>query len=300
MEPVERVAEINGASVHYWVYCPESTDVQEEREAPVAVMVHGLRGTHQGMELIARYLARERPRGPAVLLDLPGFGDSSPMVGRGNQRCGHDVAGYAGVVTSLLERLGARGRPVVLLGHSFGSVIAAHVASRAPELVWRLVLVNPIATPALRGPRVITSYLTSPYFALGKVLPERTGRALLSNRWIVLGVSRAMTRTKDRQLRRFIDDSHLRYFSRFHSPALLSEAFRASVTRTVADYADSLVMPTLLIAGEADKIAPLAGQRALAGRLPHSRLAVIPDVGHLVHYETPWAAAAEIQRFLAP
>jgi pimeloyl-ACP methyl ester carboxylesterase len=253
------------------------------------LMVHGLRGTHHGLELVAAGLPDQR----VVIPDLPGFGDSGPMTGRR-----HDVVGYAHVVTELIERIGGRTRPIVLLGHSFGSIVAAHVASAAPELVRRLVLINPIATPALRGPRVVLSGLTSAYYTLGKRLPLRAGHSLLSNRWVVLAASRAMTRTKDKRLRGFIDDNHLRYFNRFHSPALLSETFEASVTHTVADYADALRMPTLLIAGESDEIAPLAGQRELAARLADAELVVIPNVGHLVHYETPGPATEAIRRFL--
>lgn len=301
MEPVERTVEISGARVHYWTYRADA--IPEQRGAPTVVMLHGLRGTHQGMELIAEQLLERHRVSSVVAPDLPGFGESGPMRAGGPEQGGarqhrHDVAGYGQVVAHLISRLPGAGA-VVLLGHSFGSVIAAHVAARCPELVRRLVLINPIATPALRGPHVLLSSLVSPYYALGNVLPERTGRALLSNKWIVLGVSRAMTRTKDPQLRRFIHESHLRYFSRFHSPALLREAHEASVTCTVADYAGSLLVPTLLVAGEDDSIAPLQGQRALARRIVDGRLVVIPDVGHLVHYEAPGVAAREIDQFLA-
>ncbi|MEV0699132.1 alpha/beta hydrolase [Saccharopolyspora sp. NPDC050389] len=310
LHPAERVEHISGAELHYWVYrehlaengsaepvLPASLAASPEPgvaigpvdAAETVVMVHGLRGTHHGLELVAAGLPDQR----VVIPDLPGFGDSGPMTGRR-----HDVAGYAHIITELIERLGGRTRPVVLLGHSFGSIVAARVAAASPELVRRLVLINPIATPALRGPRVVLSGLTSAYYTLGKRLPLRAGHSLLSNRWVVLAASRAMTRTKDKQLRGFIDENHLRYFSRFHSPALLSETFEASVTHTVADHVDALRMPTLLIAGESDEIAPLAGQRALAARLADAELVVIPNVGHLVHYETPEPAAEAIRRFL--
>lgn len=275
---------ILGSQLHYWTYRDELAGT-----APTVFMVHGLRGTHHGLEL----LAAELPEHRVVIPDLPGFGDSSPMTG-----AGHDVAGYAAAMTELVEHT-VRGEPVVLLGHSFGSIVAARLAAESPGLVHRLVLVNPIATPALQGPRALLSALTNAYYQVGSKLPPRAATALLSNRWIVLAASRAMTCTDDAQLRRFIDRSHLQHFSRFHSPQVLSETFRASVSHTVTDHADQLGMPTLLVAGEKDDIAPLPGQRALAARLADAQLVVLPDVGHLVHYETPAEAGYEMRRFLA-
>ena len=267
--------------MHWWTYGPEP-----EPGTPLVVMVHGLRGTHHGLEPIVEQLPGHR----VVVPDLPGFGASTPMDGR------HDVDGYAEVVTEFLDHLGAG--PVVLLGHSFGSLVAARVAARTPRLVDRLVLVNPIATPALRGPRAVLSRLTSVYYAAAKRMPERFARVWLSHRWVVLAASRAMVRTRDPKVRRFVHDSHLQYFSRFHSPALLSETFDASVSGTVRDDAASIAAPTLLVAGESDEIAPASGQHALAAALADARLVVVPEVGHLIHYETPSAAAREIDAFL--
>lgn len=325
LQPVRRVAQVQGSDLHFWIYgerpadgsaaagesaaadadavagesaagagAAESTaggDLPEQRgpEAPLLVMVHGLRGTHHGLEPIVENLPGHR----AVVPDLPGFGDSGPMTERA-----HDVPGYAALIVELIELLGGRERPVVLLGHSFGSIVAAHVVSSRPDLVRRLVLVNPISTPALRGPRVLLSRLTSLYYTVGTALPPKLGRSLLANKWVVLGASRAMLRTSDPQLRRFVHDSHLRHFSRFHSPQLLSETYAASVGGTVADYAAELRVPTLVVAGASDEIAPLEGQRALVEQLPDAELVVIPEVGHLVHYETPAAAAEAIERFL--
>jgi pimeloyl-ACP methyl ester carboxylesterase len=54
----------------------------------------------------------------------------------------------------------------------------------------------------------------------------------------------------------------------------------------------------LLVAGERDEVAPLAGQFELLESFPDARLDVIPRVGHLIHYETPDAAAHAIRAFL--
>lgn len=283
LHPTERVARINGSDLHYWVYREEMAT-----SAETVLIVHGLRGTHHGLELIAAGLDGRR----VVIPDLPGFGDSGPMTVK------HDVAGYAHAMIELIGRLGDSEQPIVLVGHSFGSIVASRLAAMRPSLVRRLVLINPIAQSALRGPHAALAGLTAAYYTLGERLPSRAGRSLLTNRWVVLAASRAMTRTRDKQLRGFIDDNHLRHFSRFHSPAVVNQSFQASVTHTVTDYADQLRMPVLLVAGEHDEIAPLPGQRELAARLPDAELVVISDVGHLVHYETPDAASAEILRFL--
>jgi pimeloyl-ACP methyl ester carboxylesterase len=39
-------------------------------------------------------------------------------------------------------------------------------------------------------------------------------------------------------------------------------------------------------------------QRALAGRIADSQLHVVPDVGHLVHYEAPAIAATAISSYV--
>ncbi|SDK44973.1 Pimeloyl-ACP methyl ester carboxylesterase [Actinopolyspora mzabensis] len=295
--------DVSGSTLHYWRYVPAVPEPPEigspeadgpsggspGRSRPPMLLLHGLRGTHHGLEPLAAAL----PERELLIPDLPGFGDSGPMSTRR-----HDAAGYARAVVELLRKLDHRGERVDLLGHSFGSVVAAAVAAGSPELVRGLVLLNPISTPASQGPAALLARLTSLYYRLGELLPVRLGRALLSNRWIVLGASHAMLRTRDPRVRRFAHESHLRHFSRFHSPALLAETYRSSVSETVADHATELTTRTLLIAGETDEIAPLAGQRRMRDSLVDAELEVIEEVGHLVHYEAPRHAARSIRRFL--
>ena len=278
---------VDGAELRYWTYSPSP---RAETQTPVIVMVHGFRGTHRGLELIAGHLPEFRVVSP----DLPGFGASPPMPGRT-----HDVAGYAAVIAGLIRRLAAG--PVVLLGHSFGSIIAARIAASEPALVSSLVLVNPLATnaPADGGPSRTGLRVASAYYRFAAAAPARAGHLLLASKAFTLSMSAAMAVTRDRQLRKDIHRRHLLHFSDFSDRAVLVEAFAAIATASVGDYAADVSMRTLLIAGERDRLAPLPGQRWLQRRLPHGRLTTISDVGHLVHYEKPATAAALIREFLA-
>lgn len=252
-------------------------------------MLHGLRGTHHGLGMIVGAL----PEREVLVPDLPGFGESEPMTTEK-----HDVAGYAKAAVELLRELRSNGERFDLLGHSFGAVVAAAVVVRAPELIRRVVLVNPIATSPLRGASAALTRITSVYYRLGELLPTGVGRALLSNRWIVLVATRVMLRTRDSRVRRFVYDSHLRHFSSFHSPALVAESYRSSISTAVEDYVDRVKSPTLLIVGATDEIAPLEEQRRLVDRFVDGRLRVLDEVGHLVHYEAPERAARQIRSFL--
>ncbi|MCH6470291.1 alpha/beta fold hydrolase [Sinomonas terrae] len=284
--------EVLGSETAVFTYDP----VEGERAAtpaeagtlPTILAIHGFRGTHHGLLRIVDLLPDIR----IVMPDLPGFGASSPMSGHH-----HDIDGYAAWVDALAQALGL-GPDTVLLGHSFGSIVAARVCSEHPGRFSRLVLVNPISSPALEGPQGILSRLAVGYYRAGAGLPEGAGSALLRHPAIVRVMSEAMAKTRDPELRRFVHAQHAQYFSSFASRDVLLESFRASVSHTAAEAADELSLPVLLIAGDRDEVAPLPAVRKFHARLADSRLTVIPGVGHLIHYETPQPAADAIHAFL--
>jgi pimeloyl-ACP methyl ester carboxylesterase len=186
----------------------------------------------------------------------------------------------------------------VVLGHSFGSVISAAAVADGlrPDA---LVLINPIAAPALSGPRAGLSKIAVGYYKIGASLPERLGRPLLANRLIVRGLSEVMATTEDPMLRAWIHDQHHRYFSAFADRRVVVEAFEASVSHDVGEYADRIEVPTLLIGGDRDDIVPVRAQQRLMSRLPDAQLLVLAEVGHLIHYERAEAAAEMIMEFVA-
>lgn len=253
---------------------------------PTLVMVHGFRGDHHGL----LRLVEELPAYRVVLPDLPGFGQGQELEGR------HDIASYARFIREVALRFVPG--PRVLLGHSFGSIIVSEAVAVTPDLATALVLVNPISAPALEGPSRAASRIAEGYYVAADRLPERAGRALLSNALIVRMMSIFMAKTRDRTLRRWIHGQHASYFSAFASRRVVLEAFRASISGTVRDRASDLTLPVLLVAAAQDDIGSVASQEDLAARMPAATLAVIPEVGHLVHYEKAREAAALIDTFL--
>jgi len=279
--PVERQeAEVLGGTTAYWVYGPADAET-------TVVAVHGFRGEHHGLEPVVAHLPGVRVISP----DLPGFGETAPVPGRA-----HDLDLYADWLRGFVAEV-APG--AVILGHSFGSIVVASAVAgglRTP----RVILVNPIGAPALEGPRGVLTRLAVFYYWAGAKLPQRLGEALLRNGLIVRVMSVSMAKTKDPGIRRFVHDQHDTYFSRFADRDVLHDAFVASVSNDVRAFAPRISQPTLLVAAVRDDITPIEAERKLATLFPRAELVEIPDVGHLIHYETPAAAADAITRFLAP
>ncbi len=272
---VQHETVVDGVPASWWEYGAPG-------DGPTLLLVHGFRGDHHGLEPVIAFL----PGVHVVAPDLPGFGLSSPLPGE------HSVDGYARWVAAFATATGL-GEGAVVVGHSFGTIIAAKALAEGLPAA-RAILINPIASPALAGPNALGTRLAAFYYRLGARLPERAGTALLNHPLIVRGAGAFLAKTKDRGLRRWIHSQHDRYFSAYQGRRVVLEAFTASVTHDVSEWTDALRLPVHLIAGEHDDITPLADVRALAAALPDATLAVIPDVGHLIHYETPQRAASEV------
>lgn len=269
---------VAGARCRWWVY--------GSHNAPPLVLIHGFRGDHHGLEPIAQGLADYC----VYIPDLPGFGRSEPI-----PDAEHTVSTYASWLVEFVEKLGCG--PVHLVGHSFGSIVTSYTAMVRPHLFTRVTFINPICQPALEGDQKIMTRLAELYYGAGAHLPSALGFALLRSRLVTRLSSEFMMKTRNPELRAFINGQHDAYFGAFASRDVVLQAYRASISATAADFSPQIPLPVQMIVAEKDDLGTLELQHQMAGSLQQGRLDLIPEVGHLIHYETPLRAAALIKEF---
>ncbi len=228
---------------------------------PVVVLVHGAGMDHTVWALQARYLAHH---GRAVLApDLPGHGrsDGPPL---------ETVEGMSGWVVELLDAAGAA--RAALVGHSMGAAVALETAARHPDRVAALALVGTSAAmpvhqglldAATRGEDVAFGLVTD--WAHGR--PAHLGGSTTPGLWLVGGTERLLQSEPE---------------------GVLATDLAASDAYAGGEAAAAQVRcPTLVVAGEDDRMTPPAAGRALAGAIPGARLEIIPGAGHSLMSERP-------------
>lgn len=279
--PISRhEVDVLGSTTRYWVYGPADA-------ATTVVISHGYRGEHHGLEPVIAQLPGIRFIGA----DLPGFGESTPMTG-----APHSIDGYASWLIAFVEVLELTGTAIIL-GHSFGTITSTAAIAKGLHTP-ALILINPISVSGLNGPRPMATRATVWYYKMAGRLPERMGMALLRSSFIVQFMSMALVKTRDKALRRWIHREHHTYFSNFANREVVIEAFEASISHHVGDFASAVTVPTLLIAAELDDITPVAAHEPVVQAIGDAELVVLPDVGHLIHYEKPVEAAAAVEKFI--
>ena len=292
----------------YWQYGKGmNAGLFPEGSYPV-LLVHGFRGDHHGLEIIANYLLKLIPNVSIISPDLPGFGRSADLPESALDEDSIDA--YVAWLQDFVERANPLGLPLHVVGHSFGSILTSAFAAAHPASLARLSLINPISEPALEGRQRVTSRLASLYYRAGAALPEKIGYPLLRSQLITRASSEVMMRTKDKAMRRFINGQHAAYFGSFGSRRGVLSAYEASITHTAAEYAAAIRVPVQMLVAEDDDLGTPETARAMYATLtsrnlpapsagPRERLDMIPEVGHLIHYETPRRAAELIADFAA-
>jgi pimeloyl-ACP methyl ester carboxylesterase len=242
-----------GAYRIHWAEAGEGDDA--------VALVHGLSGSSRWW---ARNIAALASKYRVLIPDLIGFGRSRVGI-----RTLPDVPGVAGV---LGEWLGfAAGGPAFLVGHSMGGQISIHLASREPERIKRLVLVDAAGLPRPLTPRHVMrfAYEVAPPRRWGDptFLPIILGDAFSAGAWTVL-----------RALRHILRDD---------------------VRPLLAD----LRVPTLLMWGARDTIIPLSHGEQMRQLIPASRLLVMRTAYHNPMVDSPaefntallaWLAGEEV------
>lgn len=301
-------ADAQAVTTRYWQYGEGMGSGSFPEGCYPVLLIHGFRGDHHGLEIIANYLLKLIPNVSIISPDLPGFGRSADLP---ESAPGEDsIDAYVAWLQDFVERTNPLGLPLHVVGHSFGSILTSAFAAAHPASLARLSLINPISEPALEGRQRVTSRLASLYYRAGAALPEKIGYPLLRSQLITRLSSEVMMRTKDRAMRRFINGQHAAYFGSFGSRRGVLSAYEASITHTAAEYAAAIRVPVQMLVAEDDDLGTPETARAMyatltSRKLPatstgaRERLDMIPEVGHLIHYETPRRAAELIADFAA-
>jgi pimeloyl-ACP methyl ester carboxylesterase len=284
----EATVSLASGTTAYWTY-PALSETGSNHSgvrasAQTILFVHGYRGNHHGLEAIAGAL----PDFNVIIPDLPGFGESDPLP------VNHDIAGYTMWLQEFIDELKLHN--AVVLGHSFGTIVAA--ASATESLTNPLILVNPISTFGFGGIKAVLAAIQNAFYWIGATLPERPGNALLKAPVMVRIMSEALAKTKDKNLRAWIHQQHHDNFSVYANRKVAVEGIKAGSDTSVVQFASRIEQRVLLIAGELDDITSVKDQKRAVELFANASLVVLPKVGHLTHYETPDAVAALVRESL--
>jgi pimeloyl-ACP methyl ester carboxylesterase len=216
--------------------------------------------------------------------DMPGFGESEkPPPGRYR----YDFEAFSESLVDLIAAIGL-GR-VSICGHALGGAIALTVAATHPDLVDKLVLVNPLVYPP--RPDALSRIVGVPL--LGPLLFKQLyGRTLFRSRF--LGQERAdLEGVSSRRV------DHL--FELFDVPAAREAAYatmRAMLdTRPLMASVPRVKSPTMVAWGRASRSSPVEHGRRLARELGGARFEVF-DCGPSPAEEVPEAFAKAVTTFL--
>jgi pimeloyl-ACP methyl ester carboxylesterase len=194
-----------------------------------------------------------------VAPDMPGYGESDPLLKM-------DLMVLVNWTHQLMETLELSS--VVIIGNSFGGLIARLLAANHPEDVRAVVLVNGGVIPNIPG---LARFLAQiPW--LGRQLFRSIGRST----------------TSQSELGSLFQDQDLLTEDRINQ----IQAERAGLSRLMHMLATSPVpekqtppVPVLLLWGEEDSITPRVAGEHIQQRIPTSTLSLIADCRHLPHIE---------------
>jgi pimeloyl-ACP methyl ester carboxylesterase len=260
--PQGNFVEAGGLRLHY----------VEKGAGPTLVLLHGL-GSMVEDFVSSGFLERAAASYRVIAVDRPGYGHSDPA-----PRAMASPWRQAALLHEVLGKLDVR-RPI-LLGHSWGTLVALALALRYPGTLRSLVLVSGyyfptarfdallLSPPAIPGIGDLLRYTLSP--CLGRLLwpaflklifsPSRPPPGGPVPTWLAL---------RPAQLRAVAAET------------LMTVPAAFALSRRYAE----LTVPLLIVAGLDDRyVSPRSQSMRLGKVVPHSVSVLVPGAGHMLHH----------------
>jgi 3-oxoadipate enol-lactonase len=251
-------ASINNSLLHY-------VDTGVSTGVPV-ILIHGFPFSHKMWTFPGGQTEALASRFRVIAYDVRGHGDSE--IGDGQ----YTIELFVDDLIGLLDHLGIS--KAILVGLSMGGYIALRTVERHPDRVRALILCDTkseadsneakikraasIKSIKTNGPRV---------FAEGFVAGVFTPESLTAKPEAVKAIQSIIERT---------------------APISLCGTTLALAARTdTTSFLPSIVVPSLIMAGERDLLIPPAVSEAMKVKIPNSEMHVIPNAAHLSNVENP-------------
>jgi 3-oxoadipate enol-lactonase len=236
------------------------------------VFIHGLGSSTRDWE---PQVAEFSKTYQVITFDLRGHGRSDKPAGP------YQMAMFAADLSGLLGALQVGAAHVV--GISLGGAVAFQFALDCPDRVKTLTIVN--AGPSLGGtPQQAEAEIARRVGIVRQLGMRAMGEALSPN---------LFPKPEQAALRKQFNES----WAENDPPAYIA-ATQSMLGWDVTERLSAISCPVLVVASDQD-YTPVAAKEAYIARLPHARLAVIPDAHHAVSVERPEAFNQVLAQFLA-
>lgn len=247
------------------------------------LLIHGW-GMHGGMwGVVAEQLA-EHFR--VLVVDLPGHGWS----GKGEERR-ENGSPLPFSLEAIVDQLSAQfDEPLNVCGWSLGGQVALRWAMREPEKIKRLILVTSTPRFAERDDWL---------FGMARETLRQFAAELEKNHTATLRRFLALQVRGSEDERELLAGLRERLFSRGEAhPDALRDGLEILRDADLRSALPGIRQPTLVIAGERDKLTPPEASYYLAQTLPNARLVEIEGAAHAPFLSHPDEFVIQLRRFM--
>jgi len=239
------------------------------------IFVHGLSGSSSAW----RFYEERFDKYNLLFFDLRGHGKSVKK----DDFDYYALENIADDIAALVRTLGLG--KFVLIGHSFGALLALDFANKYKDMVSSLVLL----APDYRISQTVRAKIVRPFFSLAKIITfkpfkERTGVHIDYREFLNTGdwdIRRIFTDIKNTSLRVYF--------------YCLWQADKIDGDKMILN----IKIPVLIVHGKKDTVFPSSDSERMVRKIPGSKLTILPDANHILVINNFKEVGDEIERFVA-